>query len=1021
MTAESSALHRASETPSTPACKAQTRRIFIGPLPDKLLAVMHEMTSMAGDPNDPSSFDASYTSAVSDVLDRNAHAFFLRQGGREEDWDDVAREAIRNELMKRWQECSWMRSLRRKTYRHSGPGVTHWVGTTFDVGSILGVSVLDKHAPTPLPPPPSVVREESHHESHVPYASTTALSSTGPRSYWTAKSHLSPPSPQSPSPHGSSSVASLPEPPGGDISAFSSDSPLLSAASQDAPQGSDAPRSILKQPAVTSSRKPRPRFRGVSILDRDAKGKAPLRPKESGSLNDAELRGLPLGDGKADEPPVSPSTVLARTGTDVVECSAEATTEETQAPNEIFLRDRMLVRVCYTKSESLSNHFDEVQNRQTTNMRHEDCMEFLVVWRRDMLELYEDYTIPGKEYITGHKYLAFLIPLASERTSVSLYSFVDLSFCISCPPTPRDRYSRARAFLGLENEGTNVFVFKAKSRTRARDWLWHLWRRLGGKIPTTIDIRCPDVDIVISIDVPAPEAVNIDNASALRSWNAIIDSELQAGKKLELGWRFGGQLDWGWQEQDIDGNARPWAILSGLSLRQGSRPAHLELRVAEHFPDSVHLDTGKKMFEPPAIEGYLDRVRQQSRQRVYLATHDGNLFSLLPADANPPPPPSAHLSRLMSGLRPSVDEYSQSFFEDEVWRGAEQVRTALGTLDLKSIRAVRRAYGPLAQDDGEHVAQDAEDARDTGGHQGHARVQDKAQLHLRRTFDVDLASGHVIRYEAHSAQDCIEWVTRLRALVTYWSQRHRVDVKDEMDFALVASTRARLTPRIVKCTHGIEHSTPPEPPINCEAPVLTSLYNWCPLSGCRSIIKAGRAFTRKGLRGQYKLVQLFLLPGRLIQFSVSPTSTLHHRHSKEIGLLDAYVCSGYFAALALRNSEYNPETPNLPRRYGDGLETDEREEDELFVIWYRKSSGAGAYRHGSERPNAPAGGFQPAPGPVPKLSKGSHRLVVFRTRSKVERDAWCWALGCEIEKVVRDNKDRERRVREAGGLVDLSS
>lgn len=57
----------------------------------------------------------------------------------------------------------------------------------------------------------------------------------------------------------------------------------------------------------------------------------------------------------------------------------------------------MLVRVCYTKSESLTSHFDEVQNRQTTHLLHEDCMEFLVVWRKYMLELYEDYVCP---YIT---------------------------------------------------------------------------------------------------------------------------------------------------------------------------------------------------------------------------------------------------------------------------------------------------------------------------------------------------------------------------------------------------------------------------------------------------------------------------------------------------------------------------------------------------------------------------------------------------------------------------------------------
>lgn len=264
-----------------------------------------------------------------------------------------------------------------------------------------------------------------------------------------------------------------------------------------------------------------------------------------------------------------------------------------------------------------------------------------------------------------------------------------------------------------------------------------------------------------------------------------------------------------------------------------------------------------------------------------------------------------------------------------------------------------------------------------------------------------------------------------------------------MDVAFATGTRARLTPRMMKCTHGIGYPCPPEPPINPELPVLTSLYNWCPLSACRSIVKAGRVFIRKGLRGSYKsvhrafipihklrhqiiflyviliifhrLVQMFLIPGRLITFNVSPTSTLHHRNSKEIGLLDAYVCSGYFASLALRRSEYSPGLPNLPRRYDDGLETDEREEDELFVIWYRKSTPTPL----GERLNAPAGGFQPTQ-PVPRLSKKDHKLIVFKTRSKVERDAWCWALGCEIEKVVRDNKDREQRVREAGGLVELS-
>ncbi|KAF8555219.1 hypothetical protein OG21DRAFT_1476557 [Imleria badia] len=1009
---------------------------------------MHEIIQVAG--TDDESLDASYASAVRDVLDRNAEAFFLRQGGRAEDWGDAARENVRDELMKRWQECPWARALRHTTHRHGGVGITHWVGSTFEVGSILGVDVLDNHAPTSTAPLVAPEAPQQQQDSQASYASTTALSSIAPRSYWTARSHLSPPSPQ-----GSSSTASLPEQHGGELSAFSSGAPLVAAVSAPSfptnyvpQQGNVALRSILKHPmGPSSSTKPRIKHRVVSLLDRDAKRKVQLWPKESRASRDGADAGTPSLEGEqeqADERPVSPAAVLARTGNEVVECSAGATAGGTPShvgPGDIFLRDRMLVRVCYTKSESLANHFDEAQNRQTTHLRHEECKEFLVVWRNDTLELYEDYTIPGKEYITGHKHLAFLIPLCSERTSVSLYSFVDHTFSILCPPTVRDRYSRARTFLHLDKEGTNVFVFKAKSPTRARDWLWHLWRRLGGKIPTSIEFRCPDVDMRICIDVPPPEGDNLDKAydtfshrnivdlvqrsllsqrscprSLSRSWETVIERELRAGKTLALAWRFGGQLDWVWQDQDVEGNARPWAVLSGLSLWQGPRPAQLELRIAEHFPDHVHLQTDKKIFEPPAIEGYLDRVKHQGRNRVYIVTHDGSLFSLLPSNANPPLPPSAHLSRLMSGLKPGVEEYSHSLFESEVWRGAAQIRTAHGTLDLRSIRTVRRGYGPLSQDDGEHVAHDVVDASDTGGRHGHAQVHDKVQLHLRRAFEVVLDSGSVIRYEAHSALDCIEWVTRLRALVTYWSERHRVDVQDEMDVAFVASARARVTPRKPKYNGML---TPLEPPMNSEPPVLTSLYNWCPLSSCRSIVKVGRVFTRKGLRGQYKLVQLFLLPGRLIKFDVSPTSNLNHRNTKEIGLLDAYVSSGYSAALALRPSEYSPESPNLPRRYPDGLETNEREEDELFVIWYRKSSESAAAVSTGQRPNAPAGGFQPTQ-PVPRLSKGSHKLAVFRTRSKVERDAWCWALGCEIEKVVRNNRDRERRVREAGGLVELS-
>lgn len=50
----------------------------------------------------------------------------------------------------------------------------------------------------------------------------------------------------------------------------------------------------------------------------------------------------------------------------------------------------MLVRVSYTKSEDIK-HFDDAINRTTRNLRYEDWGEFLVAWRKDRIEVYQDH------------------------------------------------------------------------------------------------------------------------------------------------------------------------------------------------------------------------------------------------------------------------------------------------------------------------------------------------------------------------------------------------------------------------------------------------------------------------------------------------------------------------------------------------------------------------------------------------------------------------------------------------------
>jgi hypothetical protein len=149
-----------------------------------------------------------------------------------------------------------------------------------------------------------------------------------------------------------------------------------------------------------------------------------------------------------------------------------------------------------------------------------------------------------------------------------------------------------------------------------------------------------------------------------------------------------------------------------------------------------------------------------------------------------------------------------------------------------------------------------------------------------------------------------------------------------------------------------------------------------------------------------------------MQFRIKPQSTVHQVRRTKISLVDAYVCSGYIAAIGLPNGQYDPNARTIPRRYQDGLETEDPEEDTIFMIWYRKQV---APIPGSTSTEAQA---SKVPVTVPPLSV-RRSLAIFRTRSRLERDAWCWSLNCEIERLARAQADREAKLRETGTLVPI--
>jgi hypothetical protein len=107
-------------------------------------------------------------------------------------------------------------------------------------------------------------------------------------------------------------------------------------------------------------------------------------------------------------------------------------------------------------------------------------------------------------------------------------------------------------------------------------------RQLGGDLPSVLEIRCTALDRVLKIDLPDKEnwaqlevlcsRQNIlslcENAlSVLPDWDYLMNKAVRAGDaELELAWRHESKLDWVWQEDDVEGKARKWAVLWGLAV-----------------------------------------------------------------------------------------------------------------------------------------------------------------------------------------------------------------------------------------------------------------------------------------------------------------------------------------------------------------------------------------------------------------------------------------------------------------------
>ncbi|GME26472.1 ph domain protein [Neofusicoccum parvum] len=302
------------------------------------------------------------------------------------------------------------------------------------------------------------------------------------------------------------------------------------------------------------------------------------------------------------------------------------------------------------------------------------------------------------------------------------------------------------------------------------------------------------------------------------------------------------------------------------------------------------------------------------------------------------------------------------------------------------------------------------DVDDTMGDDGVTKEFDD-----ERTFELVLKNGLIIRLQAFDKTTKKEWIRRLRQLAKYWKYRSATDIQlfktvrkynlellniDEEAEAIVGQFARKW-----EVSHA--HASP-------------ELYNLCGISACRSIHISGVLFRKPRRHATFTRCSVILSAGTLLIFQDSLRKStgkqlehIHHEHISTLDLRDCYLYSGLLTEndLLYQNRTFDNNKPGhtaLPRIYlEDGWTSTDEDYMTCFAIWHgRKKS---LFRRGG---NAEEKALQEKEGGRRSRFKLVSQLgvpgntMVFKARSRAERDHWVLAIQTESERLAQAEEVR---------------
>lgn len=277
-----------------------------------------------------------------------------------------------------------------------------------------------------------------------------------------------------------------------------------------------------------------------------------------------------------------------------------------------------------------------------------------------------------------------------------------------------------------------------------------------------------------------------------------------------------------------------------------------------------------------------------------------------------------------------------------------------------------------------------------------------------RTFELLMQNGLVVRLQAYDKATKREWQRRLQDLARYWKRRSAADMdlykqvrrQNLSELKIDEETEALMGQFARKWEVTKSHAS-------------AELYNMCAISCCRTINMSGTLFRKPRRHSTFTRCSVILTHGHLLFFQDTLRNRTgareRHIHNQRIGsidLADCYLYSGLITEndLLYQNRTFDSNKPGrhaLPRIYlEDGWTSIDEDTMTCFVVWHaqRKS----IFRSPGEFDSD--GGAKE--GKRQKLKRVSQlgvpgRSVVFKARSRAERDHWVMAIGMEIERLSR--------------------